>query len=250
MATEPAGGDFEAGDGPVRRRKLSDAVRDRLLEMLDGGRLEPGDVLPSERQLMARFEVGRPAVREAMQSLQGMGLIEVRHGERPRVARATVEVALDQIDLTMRHALSHSAPTLEHLKEVRLATETHLARLAARLRTDEDVARLHETLGRQEAAAGLDVAAFVRLDGAFHARIAVAAGNPIFVSVTHAIFDWLSRFHVSAVHSPGLEQLTIDEHRAIFQRIAARDGHGASRAMRLHLVRANSLYATGNRSGS
>ena len=50
---------------PIQRRKLADEVRDRLLDLIRADRLAPGDALPSERTLMQRFEVGRPAVREA-----------------------------------------------------------------------------------------------------------------------------------------------------------------------------------------
>jgi GntR family transcriptional regulator, sialic acid-inducible nan operon repressor len=48
--------------------------------------LRPGDFLPSERELMQSYAVGRPSIREAMQNLQRMGLIEINHGERPRMA--------------------------------------------------------------------------------------------------------------------------------------------------------------------
>lgn len=51
----------------IKRRKLSDEVQDRLLAIIPGGDLEPGDFLPSERELMTDFEVGRRAIREAMQ---------------------------------------------------------------------------------------------------------------------------------------------------------------------------------------
>ena len=62
---------------PIVRRKLSDEVLDRLKSMIASGELSPGDEMPSERELMARFQVGRPAVREAMQALAGMGLVAI-----------------------------------------------------------------------------------------------------------------------------------------------------------------------------
>ena len=67
---------------PIVRRKLSDEIRDRLVTLIREDELRPGDQLPSERQLMDRFAVGRPAVREALQSLGTAGLIEINHGER------------------------------------------------------------------------------------------------------------------------------------------------------------------------
>src|SRR5687767_2162620 len=66
----------------IVRRKLSDEVFARLKAMITSGELQPGDEMPSERELMERFGVGRPAIREAMQALAGMGLVVISHGER------------------------------------------------------------------------------------------------------------------------------------------------------------------------
>ena len=62
---------------PIIRRKLSDEVFARLKALIETGELQPGDEMPSERMLMERFQVGRPAIREAMQALANMGLIEI-----------------------------------------------------------------------------------------------------------------------------------------------------------------------------
>lgn len=228
---------------PIPRRKLSDSVRERLLRSITSGAIGPGDSLPSERELMVTYGVGRPAIREAMQSMQNSGLIEVRHGGRARVAHATVGIAFDQMHATMRHVLTHSAPTLEHLKEVRLATETHLVRQAAQLRDEDDIIELRRILKAQDAARG-DAEAFRILDGAFHEAIARSAGNPVFTTLSQAVFTWLSEFHLTAVHQPGLETLTITEHEGILNAIAARDPDRAREAMTDHLNRANKLYAT------
>ena len=228
---------------PIPRRKLSDAVRERLARRIASGAIRPGDSLPSERELMSAYGVGRPAIREAMQSLQASGLIEVRHGGRARVARATVDNAFDRMRPTMRHVLAHSAPTLEHLKEVRLATETHLAAQSARMRDERHLAEMRGVLDTQARARG-DAASFLRFDGAFHEAIARSTGNPVFTTLSQAVFGWLSEFHQAAVHKPGLETLTLDEHAEILAAIAAGDPDRARRGMHDHLSRANALYAT------
>src|SRR5262249_33024783 len=101
---------------PIQRRKLADSVQERLLSMIRSGDLAPGDPLPSEREFMASFAVGRPAIREALQNLQRMGLVEIRHGERARVAVPSFGRVVDQMSETMRHLLTHSSTGLEHLK--------------------------------------------------------------------------------------------------------------------------------------
>lgn len=86
------------GGERIVRRKLSDQVLERLLEMITRGEIAPGETMPSERDLMERFGVGRPAVREALHSLDTMGLISISHGERARVATLSAETAIHQID--------------------------------------------------------------------------------------------------------------------------------------------------------
>src|SRR5450432_1263284 len=100
---------------PIIRRKLSDEVFDRLVRVIESGELAPDAQLPSERELMTRFGVGRPAVREAMQALEQIGLIAISHGERARVTRPTAGDMFLLIDHTARHLLSTSPQSLEHL---------------------------------------------------------------------------------------------------------------------------------------
>ncbi len=229
----------------IRPRKLSDEVRDRLLQMIRGDALAPGDPLPSERELMARYGIGRPAIREAMQALQRMGVVEIRHGGRPRVAQPSLDGLVDQLGGSMRHLLTHSASSLDHLKEARVALESELARLAARRRSDADLADLGDVLAAQEAARD-DTEAFLDADGRFHRRIAAVSGNPIFEAAAQGIFTWLRTFHVEQVRKRGLEALTLEEHRAILGAIAKGDGDAAAAAMRDHLERANALYHKDN----
>lgn len=230
---------------PIERRKLSGQVEDLLLAQLKSGDLNPGDLLPSERELMSLYGVGRPAVREAMQSLERMGLIEIRHGERPRVAKPSFDRALAQLGETMRHLLVHSADSLEHLKEARLTFECDMARIAASRATPEGIARLQELLEGIRAAPPQSET-FLELDGRFHHEIAQMSGNPIFAGISVALFAWLARFHVSLVKAPGKEHLTIVEHAAILDAIAAHDPARAAREMADHLSRANALYRIEN----
>ena len=64
---------------PIIRRKLSHEIVDRLLNMFHRGELKEGDKMPSEHELMERYGVGRPAVREALLTLENIGLISIQH---------------------------------------------------------------------------------------------------------------------------------------------------------------------------
>lgn len=228
-----------------RRHKLSDDVRRRLLDLIKSGAVGLGETLPSERELMERFGVGRPAIREAMQSLETIGLIEIRHGGRARVTEPSIGRMVDQIGETMKHLLANSPASLENLKEARATTEREMARLAARRRSSADVERLGEIIADQELASD-DPARFRALDGLFHREIATISGNPIFSALVDALFRWLSDFHIDLVSVPGLEQLTLDEHREILATIARGDADAAAAAMGDHLMRANDLYRQSN----
>lgn len=194
---------------------------------------------------MERFGVGRPAIREAMQSLETIGLIEIRHGGRARVTEPSIGRMVDQIGETMKHLLANSPASLENLKEARATTEREMARLAARRRSSADVERLGKIIADQELASD-DPGRFRALDGLFHREIATISGNPIFSALIDALFRWLSDFHVDLVSVPGLEQVTLDEHREILSAIARGDADAASAAMGDHLMRANDLYRQSN----
>jgi GntR family transcriptional regulator, sialic acid-inducible nan operon repressor len=232
---------------PIRRRKLSHEILDRLLARITRGELAAGDHLPSERDLMGQYGVGRPAVREALQALERMGFLAITHGERARVVAPTARTMIDQVALSARHLLATSATTLEQLKEARVFFEAGMVRIAAARASEADVARLGERLEEHKAAAG-SVAApgmmdeFLQRDMAFHRELAAMSGNAIYVALSQAIFEWLAEFHAGLVRLHGAEGLTIQEHTAIFERVAARDPEGAAAAMTAHLTRANSLY--------
>ena len=232
---------------PIRRRKLSHEVLDRLLARITQGELAAGDHLPSERDLMSQFGVGRPAVREAMQALERMGFITITHGERARIVAPTARTIIDQVALSARHLLATSATTLEQLKEARVFFETGIVRLAAERASEADLARLRERLEEHRAAADAVAAPsqideFLQKDMAFHRELAGMSGNAIYVALSQAIFEWLAEFHAGLVRLHGAEGITIEEHTMIYQRVAARDPEGAARAMTVHLTRANSLY--------
>jgi GntR family transcriptional regulator, sialic acid-inducible nan operon repressor len=226
---------------PIARRKLYQDVMDRLLDMIEQRRLRPGDPLPSERELMDLYGVGRPAIREAIHNLSRVGIITVTHGGRTRIAEPSVRQAVEQMSLIARHVLTNSPASLEHLKDARLVYEKEMARLAAIRHTSAAIGELRARIAAQ--AAALDSAeAFMRCDGEFHREIARISGNPIFVAVSEALFGWLSHFHLSLVRAPGLEQLTLSEHTRIADAIEAGDPDDAALAMQEHLTRANNLY--------
>jgi DNA-binding FadR family transcriptional regulator len=226
---------------PIPRRKLSQEVLDRLLARITSGEYAAGDQLPSERQLMEMFQVGRPAIREAMQTLSHMGLVSITHGERARVTPITAAKVMGQVGESAKHFLANAPENLEHLKEARVFFEVGMVRLATERASDADIARLERRL-QEHRDALTDLSGFLDRDMAFHREIAAISGNPIYAAVAQAMFDWLAVYHVSLLRAVGAEQITIDEHERIFNGIAKRDAEEAAAAMSDHLKRASSLY--------
>ena len=226
---------------PIARRKLSHEVLERLLARIRSGEFPPGSLLPSERELMQALGVGRPAVREALQALERMGLVAIVHGEGARVQALSAESVIEQISGSAMHLLSGSSDLLEHLKEARLQFEVAMARAAAAHATPQRVEHL-QVLLEQHRASLEDPARFLETDMAFHRGIAAMSGNPIYMAVSQAMLQWLEQFHSEALRAPGAESTTLAEHTKLFKRIAANDAEGAARAVTAHLRRANKHY--------
>ena len=116
-----------------------------------------------------------------------------------------------------------------------------MVRIAAAKASDEDIAALCARLDDHYASLQ-DLARFLEMDKLFHRQIAAVSGNPIYTAVSQAVFEWLEEFHVELVRLPGAEKITLEEHGAIFEAVAARDPERAAAAMERHLTRANDLY--------
>ncbi len=225
----------------IVRRKLSDEVFARLKAMITSGELQPGDEMPSERELMERFGVGRPAIREAMQALAGMGLVVISHGERAKVLELTAQSIFRQMDMTAKIMLAKSSDTLEHLKSARIFFERGMAREAALKGDTNDIASLRDILEQQRASLG-DAEAFIAADMAFHTRIARISRNPIYIAVSEAMLAWLKEYHTEMLIWTGKEKFTLAEHEEIITCLEARDPDAAEQAVLKHLERSRSLY--------
>lgn len=216
----------------VRPRKLYEDVAENLERMIQEGEFAPADLLPSERDLMRQFGVGRPAVREALFHLRKMGLVEIRSGERARVTRPTPQFVIGALAGTARHMLA--APGgVGDFQHARTFFEAGLARHAALHATDKEIAEFEAALLANREAIG-DLKLFERSDVAFHYVLAVIPRNPIFTAIHAALAEWLLEQRQTTL-APGQDVIAYEAHRAIFEAVAARDPDRAEKAMRAHL---------------
>lgn len=230
----------------IAKRKLSDEVFDRLKRLIVDGNLSPGSPMPSERELMARFGIGRPAIREALQQLASMGLVEINHGERARVLQLTPQSLMKQMDQSARIMLSLSSDSLEHLKSARIFFERGMVREAAIKAKKNDIQALRQTLAEQRQALG-DADRFMAADMRFHTQIAAISNNPIFTAVSEAMLGWLKLYHSQMLIWTGKEKHTLAEHEDIISHLAEHDPDAAEAAMVKHLERSRALYKKSRR---
>lgn len=225
---------------PVKRRKVYEEVAQRLEGMMLSGALKPGDVLPSERELVETFGVGRSAIREALFALQRMGLVSIRNGERAYITKPTPEAVVGELSGAVRHLLAQPDGA-RHMQQARALHEGSLARFAARHATDEDIARLAAALEKNRLAIG-DPQAFTRTDVEFHLVLAEIARNPVLVSLQMALGEWLAEQRLTSLKADGADKAAWEAHEAIYGAVAARDADAAERAMEVHLGEVGAYY--------
>ncbi len=217
----------------IDRRKLFEQVAAHLEKDIVSGKLKPGESLPPERDLQAKFGVGRPAIREALITLQRAGLIEIGNGTPARVARPDVRNVLAGLMPTVHQILSN-AEGQRQLQGVRLFVEVGLVRNAAANATDDDIRYLKQALGANKQAIG-DAAAFARTDVAFHRAFAEIMRNSAFLILHDAMSDWLREQRRIALMEKDEDKAGYRAHARIYEAVAAHDPDAAEAAMRDHL---------------
>ena len=239
-ATEIAPAEARGDHAPIRTRRLHEEVAARIEATINAGALGPGDSLPSERELMGRYGVGRPAVREALLSLQQRGLIERRNGERARVASPSAADVVSQMTLPVRRMLA-KPENVRHFQEARWLFETGIARQAALRATPDQVATLKAALDANRAQLG-DPVEFARTDVLFHLRLAEIPDNPIFVALHEALLGWLTEQRRVTLTTADAFKVAFDAHERIYAAVAAHEPDAAAKAMADHLTEVADLY--------
>ena len=227
----------------VRRRKIHEDVAAQIEEAIIAGVYAEGDQLPSERELMERFGVGRPAVREALLLLERSGVVQLSAGERARVVYPTIDGLVDQISASARHFLATSAGE-RSLQEARRVFESAIARNAAEVATADDVARLEQALeANRRSLPSLED--FELTDVAFHFAIAEIGGNQVFSAMHRAIVGWLALQRRVSLKLPEALPDALRHHEMIFEAIARREPEQAWRAMTSHMRDVERWYEKG-----
>ena len=217
-----------AGFEAIPRSKVYQEVA-RQLERRITEEMKPGDRLPPERQLVRMLGVSRGSVRDAIRTLELMGLLEPRQGIGtvvcdPGVMRAN----------PLANALLEKRKMVAELLDVRKTIEPSLARRAAVHASRAEISDMEDILVRQEAKVregGLGI----EEDNEFHYSIALASGNSVFLKVVDVLMDLLRETRERSLEGEGRQEKSLAGHRRILSALERGDSAAAEAAMLRHL---------------
>lgn len=218
----------------IRRINVSDQVFAQLKERIFDGTWKPGDRLPSELELTEAFGVSRVTIRQAIQRLATIGLIETRLGEGSFVRNPNFDMHINQL----LPAMYLGEDSLQEVSAFRVITEVEAVGLATERVTDADITKLWENYARYTSDCDLD--AYVETDIEFHMMITRIAGNSIMVRMEEILNDVLRCTIKDMTRVAGRENGT-RYHRLIIQALARRDQEAARQLMKEHLQSAVEL---------
>ena len=207
----------------VNRITLSKQVLENIIQLLVSGQLKPGDKLPTEMELMEKLHVSRPVLREALSSLESLGVItrKTREGTffNNKISSHSFSIML---------SLAHN--NLPAMVEARMALELGLITIAAEKISDEELKRLKQTI---DDIANNKETNYGEADLEFHRIIALSANNPIVEGLVDTLIVTLVKINNEIkVREP---ERTIQHHTAIYKALEKRDPFEAFHQMFLHL---------------
>ena len=224
----------QAPSGERTHRRVLVVIEQLILD----GRLRAGDRLPGERELAEMMGVSRNSVREALRALESMDLV-VREPGRGHASGCIITSgpsrALSSL-LRLHLALSHFS--LADLVDVRVQLEVQAVRRAATRGLEQEAAKIDDLLEAM-AETRLTPRQFNTLDTQFHITLSNASGNPLLISLMHALRDGVQQEMVATSErftpwAPMAARL-LQEHRDIAQAVGEGDGTTAAALMDSHI---------------
>ncbi|MCX2180211.1 FadR/GntR family transcriptional regulator [Streptomyces sp. SKN60] len=220
----------------VSSSRVSQVIVEQIRHLLKEERLQPGDRLPSERELCVQFGCSRVTIREALRILEANGLVEIRVGARGG-AFVTAPTS-SRVSEGLADLLTFSPLTASQVTEARLIFELGVVPLAVERATDEDIADLR-AMCEAHAKAMRQGEYTMELSTAFHIRLAACTHNPAIEMLVESFRGpMLMSLREAQANEPAtMGRRGTKEHRELVEAIAARDTEAATKLMRTHLER-------------
>jgi DNA-binding FadR family transcriptional regulator len=215
---------------------LGVAVVEALVDAIVTSLLRPGDALPSEGALSDQFGVSRTVIRESLKRVEEKGLIAIERGRGTRVRPTSAWNLIDAVVLKALIKHDDSLGILDELSAVRAQLESAMARETAQRRDSDQLAQLNGALQTmRDAVKGSD--AFRAADVTFHEIVMSISGQRLAESIARVLVERARespRYHGS--DPAGHYRLTMAEHEAIYEAIAAQDAERAGQSMNAHIL--------------
>jgi GntR family transcriptional repressor for pyruvate dehydrogenase complex len=211
---------------------LTDEAISQLRQMIQSGELPPGSRLPSETQLSLQMGVSRSGIREAVKVLESARVLVVKRGDGTYVTSLAPKLLLEGVGFAVEML---QGDTLLEVMEVRRLLEPAATGLAALRISDEQLTELADLLYQMQNKAD-DAEALMQADTAFHRVVIASTGNETLTSLLDGLSGRTVRARVwRGVIEGNVTQVTIDEHRAIYLALLARDPALATAAAHMHV---------------
>ena len=218
------------------QRSLVEEVCARIAAEIRDDASDDNCWLPPERDLALKLGVSRPVIREAKKRLELQGLLEVKHG----VGTKVVDKLHKPLNSSLALLIPDDKERLRQLIEVRFMLEPENARLAAENATAAQIRKLRTSL--QELAETQDFETAVVADMMFHRELAAASGNQIANLLLHSLSDLLQA-SLKHGYSRTSTDNAVRQHAAVLNAIEKHDPAAAAKAMREHLITAETDLA-------
>ena len=219
----------------ISSQTLAQQVSREIVKSILRGDFQTGSQLPAEKDLARQFDVSRPVVREAVQAVAMLGLVQRRQGRGTRVAPSNEWRHLAPELLLARTEVGSTEDLLLELLELRRMVEVEAAALAAARATDDDIAEMRRYLEAMDARHE-DRNQFTKDDVSFHNAILKATGNHLLLPLFEQLRPLLEFARgISARTRPGVLAESQRGHRAVFEAIVAGDAGLGRKAMEDHL---------------
>lgn len=223
---------------PIASSRLSDAAMRQIRRLIETGVLQPGDRLPSERELQEQFSVSRTSIREALRVLEALGFVTVQPGVGAFVTDHDVSADLPRM---WTKWMAEHQDLVNDLLEIREALEPKAASLAATKISDARVQALFETLGRMEQCAeNGDIDGAVQADIDFHDLISKATRNHFLIQLNDSINYALIESRYAYFQNPQNILSSCQQHRFVAEALRRREPEEAAQAMLQHARRTKS----------
>jgi len=208
-------------------------VAEQLLEAFRA--LPPGTKVPSERELTLDLGVGRTTVREALNGLAMLGVVEIRHGQGAFVKAPHAAEASGQDPHAALTAALERGVTREFI-EARLLVEVEVARLAAQRRTDEDLRQIESALAEQKRTQAGPLDELLSVATSFNVLLAEAAHNEVLAGMTRSFISLMYERAPKVYALEGFPAWDLLEHQGLYEAVRAQDTDLAAERMRRHIV--------------